>query len=131
MDSFFKALSKSDFKIREVTKGVLTQARAKSEPYAFIRLNEVAVKTFYDHAEYYPWNGMRTLTADCTSLLLPYHPSIIEEFGMQKYSRKAVSECSLAMVSLLYDVLNQKTIDARIFPYKTSKENCWFNTLKR
>ena len=121
LDSFFKALSKSDFKIREVTKGALTQARAKLDPYAFIRLNEVAANTFYDHAEYYQWHGMRTLAVDGTRLMLPNHPSIIEEFGMQKFGPKADSERSLAMASLLYDVLNQITIDARISAYKSSE----------
>jgi hypothetical protein len=32
LDSFFKAISKSDFKIREVTKGAFTQAGAKLNP---------------------------------------------------------------------------------------------------
>lgn len=121
LDSFFKALSKSDFKIREVTKGALTQARAKLEPYAFDRLNEVAVTTFYDHAEYYQWHGMRTLAVDGTRLMLPNHPSVVEEFGVQGFGPKADSERSLAMASLLYDVLNQVTIDARISPYKSSE----------
>lgn len=121
LDSFFKALSKSDFKIREVTKGALTQARAKLEPYAFVRLNEVAVTTFYDHAEYYQWHGMRTLAVDGTRLMLPNHPSVVEEFGVQGFGPKADSERSLAMASLLYDVLNQVTIDARISPYKSSE----------
>ena len=35
LDSFFKAVSQSDFKIREVTKGAFTQARAKLNPWAF------------------------------------------------------------------------------------------------
>ena len=52
LDSFFKALSKSDFKIREVTKGAFTQARAKLNPWAFKRLNEVAVNSFYQGTEF-------------------------------------------------------------------------------
>jgi hypothetical protein len=44
LDSFYKAISRSDFKIREVTKGAFTQARAKLNPWAFLRLNEVAAK---------------------------------------------------------------------------------------
>jgi hypothetical protein len=53
LDRFFKAISHSDFKIREVTKGALSQARAKLNPWAFKRLNEVAVNTSYEGAEYY------------------------------------------------------------------------------
>ena len=37
LDGFFKALSKSDFKIREVTKGAFTQARAKLTQLALKR----------------------------------------------------------------------------------------------
>ena len=123
LDSFFKALSKSDFKIREVTKGALTQARAKLNPWAFIRLNEVAVNTFYSQAEYYGWNGMRTLAIDGTRLVLPNHPSVVEEFGQHKFGPNADSERSLATASMLYDVLNQVTIDAQIAPYASSEND--------
>lgn len=123
LDSFFKALSKSDFKIREVTKGALTQARAKLNPWAFIRLNEVAVNTFYSQAEYYVWNGMRTLAIDGTRLVLPNHPSVVEEFGQHKFGPNADSERSLATASMLYDVLNQVTIDAQIAPYASSEND--------
>ena len=123
LDSFFKALSKSDFKIREVTKGALTQARAKLNPWAFIRLNEVAVNTFYSQAEYYVWNGMRTLAIDGTRLVLPNHPSVVEEFGQHKFGPNADSERSLATASMLYDVLNQVTIDAQIAPYVSSEND--------
>lgn len=123
LDSFFKAVSKSDFKIREVTKGAFTQARAKLNPWAFKRLNEVAVDTFYEGAEYYQWYDMRVLAVDGTRLVLPNHPSIIEEFGVHKFGPKADSERSLAMGSMLYDVLNQITIDAQIAPYASSERD--------
>ena len=73
LDGFFKALSKSDFKIREVTKGAFSQARAKLNPWAFQRLNDVAADAFYKEAEYYVWHGMRTLAVDGTRLVLPNH----------------------------------------------------------
>jgi len=131
LDSFFKALSKSDFKIREVTKGALSQARAKLNPWAFIRLNEVAVNTFYDRAEYYQWYGMRTLAVDGSRLVLPNHPSVIEEFGQHEFGPKADSKRSLAMVSMLYDVLNQVTIDAQIAPYASSESSLLVNHLDK
>jgi len=121
LDSFFKALSKSDFKIREVTKGALSQARAKLNPWAFIRLNEIAVNTFYKEAEFYQWYGMRTLAVDGTRLVLPNHPTVIEEFGQHGFGPKAESNRSLAIASMLYDVLNQVTIDAQIAPYASSE----------
>ena len=123
LDGFFKALSKSDFKIREVTKGAFTQARAKLNPWAFKRLNEVAVNSFYQGAEYYTWYGMRTLAVDGTRLVLPNHPSVVQEFGKHHFGPKADSPRSLAMGSMLYDVLNHVTIDAEIAPYASSERD--------
>lgn len=123
LDSFFKALTNSDFKIREVTKGAFSQARAKLDPWAFQRLNEVAVNTFYNDAEYYVWHRMRTLAVDGTRLVLPNHPSVIEEFGQQQFGPKADSPRSLAIGSILYDVLNQITIDAQLAPYASSERD--------
>lgn len=123
LDSFFKKISKSDFNIREATKGAFTQARAKLNEWAFIRLNEVAVKSFYDGAEYYEWHGMRTLAVDGTRLVLPNHPTIIEEFGVHNFGPNADSPKSLAMASIFYDVLNLITIDAQLAPYASSEND--------
>ena len=92
LDSFFKAVSNSDFNIREVTKGAFTQARAKLNPLAFKRLNEVAVDTFYRGAEIYQWHEMRVVAVDGTRLVLPNHPSVVEEFGVHNFGPKADSK---------------------------------------
>ena len=123
LDRFFQTISRSDFNIREVTKGAFTQARAKLNPWAFERLNDVAVNTFYDGAKYHTWHNMRVFAIDGTRLVLPNHPSVIKEFGQQKFGPKADSPRSLAMASLLYDVLNQITLDARLSPYKSSERD--------
>ena len=72
LDRFFQTISRSDFNIREVTKGAFTQARAKLNPWAFQRLNEVAANTFYDGAKYHTWHNMRVLAIDGT--YPPHHP---------------------------------------------------------
>ena len=123
LDRFFKSVSQSDFNIREVTKGAFTQARAKLNPWAFQRLNQIAVDTFYQGAEYYVWHDKRLLAADGTRMLLPNHPSIIEEFGQQKFGPHADSPRSLAMGSMLYDCLNQITLDAQLAPYAASERD--------
>ena len=123
LDRFFKALDQSDFNIREVTKGAFTQARAKLNPWAFERLNEVAANSFYDGAAYYGWYGMRTLAVDGTRLVLPNHPSVVEEFGVHQFGPKADSPRSLAMGSMLYDVFSQITLDARLAPYASSERD--------
>ena len=48
LDSFFKEISNEDFNIRAVTKGAFTKARAKLDPWAFKRLNQVAADAFYE-----------------------------------------------------------------------------------
>ena len=121
LDEFYKALNQRDLKLRDITKSALSQARSKLNEWAFVRLNEVAVNTFYQSAQYYVWYGMRTLSVDGTRLMLPNHPSVIEEFGQHQFGPKADSPRSLALASMLYDVLNHITIDAQIAPYSKSE----------
>jgi len=116
-------MSDADFNIKEVTKGALTQARAKLNPWAFKRLNEVVVESFYNEAQYYVWNGMRTLAIDGTRLTLPNHASVVEEFGLHEFGPKADSKRSLALGSVLYDVFNHLTIDARLDKYASSERD--------
>ncbi len=123
LDRFYKEVTQSDFNIRAVTKSAFTQARAKLNPWAFKRLNEVAVNSFYDGAEYYVWHNMRLLAVDGTRLVLPNHPTIIEEFGVHQFGPKADSPRSLAIGSMLYDVLNMMTIDSQIAPYSSSERD--------
>jgi hypothetical protein len=123
LDRFYKSLFNSDFNIREVTKGALSQARSKLNPWAFRRLNEVAVNGFYREASYYIWYGMRVLAVDGTRLVLPRHKTVIEEFGEHFFGPKADSARSLAMGSMLYDVLNNLTLDAEIAPYSASERD--------
>lgn len=131
LDRFIKAVTKSDFNIREVTKGAFTQARAKLNPWAFQRLNEVTSNGFYQEAEYYAWHEMRVLAVDGTRLVLPNHPSIIKEFGQHKFGPNADSPRSLALGSMLYDVLNQITIDSRLAPYSNSETDLLIQHLAR
>jgi hypothetical protein len=121
LDRFFKAISDDDFNIREVTKGALTQARAKLNPDSFKRLNTVAVNTFYSKVDYNKWHGMRLLAIDGSTLVLPNHKTVVEEFGQHKFGPKADSKRSLATVSMLYDVLNLLTIDHEMSPYDTGE----------
>lgn len=131
LDRFFKSMNKSDFSIREVTKGAFTQARAKLDPWAFKHLNDIAVNTFYEQNEVYTWNGMRTLSVDGSRLVLPNHQSVREEFGVHKFGPKADSERSLALSSILYDVLNLVSIDAQIAPYAASERDLLYLHLEK
>lgn len=123
LDRFYKQLFDQDYNIREVTKGALSQARAKLNPWAFKRLNEVAVTGFYSDACYHRWHGMRLLSVDGSRLMLPKHPTVEEAFGVHGFGPHADAERSLAMCSLLYDVLNHLTLDAELAPYTSSERD--------
>lgn len=131
LDRFVKTITRSDFNIREATKGAFTQARAKLNPWAFQRLNEVTSNAFYKEAEYYAFHQMRVLGVDGTRLVLPNHPSIKEEFGEHQFGPNADSPRSLAIGSMLYDVLNQITLDARLAPYSSSEKDLLMQHMDR
>jgi len=123
LDRFFAKINDSEYNIREVTKGALSRAREKLNPWAFERLNHVAVDAFYRHAEYYVWGGHRLLSVDGSRLVLPNHPSVKEEFGEHSFGPNADSKRSLATCSMLYDVFNHVTIDAKLAPYTESESS--------
>jgi len=131
LDRFFKALNQEDFNIRQVTKGALTQARSKLDPWAYERLNEVAIKRFYQGAPYITWHGHRTLAIDGTRLTLPNHPSIREEFPAKNFGPDADSPRSLAIGSILYDVFNHTTLDGKLTAYTGSERELFLEHLPK
>jgi hypothetical protein len=122
LDRFFKTVNDGDFSIRGATKGAFSTARQKLNPWAFQRLNDVAVAVFYQGADYYVWGGHRLLSVDGSRLVLPNHPSVKAEFGEHSFGPKADSKRSLATCSMLYDVFNHVTLDASIASYTTSEQ---------
>jgi hypothetical protein len=130
LDRFYKSMDKSDFSIRKVTKGAFTQARAKLNPEAFKNLNQVATDTFYEQNNVYTCHVMITLDVDGTTLMLPNHSTIKQEFGVHKFGPTAGKERSLAQTSLLYDVLNLVTIDAQMASYATSEKDLLYRHLE-
>jgi hypothetical protein len=104
LDSFFTKVSSSEYTIQEATKGTFSQARSKLSEWSFIRLNEIAVETFYKQSGYYVWNNLRLLAVDGTRIVLPNHPSIKEEFDECSFVPNADSPRSMATGSMLYDV---------------------------
>jgi hypothetical protein len=132
LDRLYGKLLSSDFSIRGVTKGALSQARSKLNPWAFSRLNEVISDSFYEESPfYYTWYGMRTLAVDGSRLILPNHPTVREEFGVYGFGPNADSEQSLAICSMLYDVFNHVTLDAQLAPYSSSERSLLEKHLER
>lgn len=123
LDKFFKSVENTDFNIRKVTKGAFSKARQLLDPYAFSRLNEVAVNTFYREAPYYNWLGHRLLACDGSRLVLPNHETTIKDFGQFNFGPKADSPKTLALCSILYDPLNLISIDAQIDSYESNERD--------
>jgi len=131
LNNFFKVVSSGEFEIRTVTKGAFTQARAKLNPWAFIRLNEVANQVFYTQAPFLKWHEFRLLAADGTTLMLPNHPTVVQEFGQYEFGPKADVKRCMALSSTLYDPLNLMTIDAQIAPYSSSENELLLKHLEK
>jgi len=123
LDAFYKEVTGSEFNVRKVTKGALSQARSQLKPEAFLELNENVCQTFYDEAPYWEWNGHRLLAVDGTRLLLPKHKTVIDEFGEYGFGPNADSKRSIAIASMLYDVLNLVTLDAQLAPFDFSERD--------
>ncbi len=87
--------------------------------------------TFYNEAPYKKWNGFRLLAVDGSRLMLPNHPSIKDEFGEYQLGPNADAPRSMAIASLLYDVLNLVTIDAQLAPYSSSEKALFYKHLEK
>jgi hypothetical protein len=121
-------MNQSDFNIREVTKGAFTQARSKLNPECFKRLNKRAVEAFYKYNGYIP--GMAILAVDGSRLMLPNHETVQEEFGVYGFGPNAESERSIALCSMLYDVMNLLTVDSEIAPYSSNERELLYHHLE-
>lgn len=121
LNTFYQKLKNTDFSIQEVTKSAFTHARAKLKWEAFKELNKEGIESFYKNAPYLKWNGFRLLAIDGSTLVLPKHPTIENEFGFTNVGPHADVQKSMARISMLYDVLNFTTLDAQMGTYDTSE----------
>lgn len=131
LDQFYKEVTGSDFKVRKVTKGAFSTARSNLKPEAFVEMLDNVNQTFYTQAPYWQWKGFRLLGVDGTRLMLPNHPTIIEEFGTHSFGPNADRKRSVALASMMYDVLNLVTVDAQIAPYASSERNLLYKHLPK
>lgn len=122
LNQFYQKISGETYEILAVTKGAFTQARAKLVPEAFLELMHACLPEFYESAPYYAWKSHRLLAVDGSTLNLPNHKTIEEEFGVHYVGCNADVKRSMARVSLCYDVGNLITLDARIDKFATSEQ---------
>jgi hypothetical protein len=101
LNSFYQKLQKNDFSIQHVTKGAFSRCRSKLKPEAFLELNQVGIKSFYNNAPWRSFQGLRLLAIDGSTAVLPKHQSVIEEFGTTNFGPYADSPRSVARTSVL------------------------------
>jgi hypothetical protein len=113
---------------RKVTAGAWSQARAKFRHTAFIELNqEVLLPGFYapeQAAHRRTWHGHRLLGCDGSLLRLPAQAELSERFGtvaVANHLGDTGTRYTPARLSVLYDLLNQLGVDARMEPVATSE----------
>jgi hypothetical protein len=123
LDSFYKDINEADFSVRAVTKSAFSQARAKINPLAFKHLSRIALSTFYQDAPAKKWKNMRVLACDGTTLMLPRHKTIAQEFGVQHVGPNADVVRHMALASVLYDAENLVPIDSQIASYDHSERD--------
>jgi hypothetical protein len=106
-----------------VTAGAWTQARAKFKHTAFVELNQaVLLPLAYapeQAAQRRAWRGHRLLGVDGSTLRLPAQPELLRVFGAKTVTNQggATGTCyPEARLSVLYDLLNELGLDARLEP---------------
>jgi hypothetical protein len=115
MDAFFKETEDAEFNIRRVTKSAFTQSRENLSPEAFLELNDLVVRDFYQKVAFLGYKNHRLLAVDGGFLNLPNHESIEEEFGSRGMGRGRLNglKKSMCLLSLLYDPANYMTLDVQ------------------
>ncbi|HOZ98302.1 MAG TPA: IS4 family transposase [Niabella sp.] len=129
LNSFYQKLQNEDFSIQYIVKSSFTKARAKLKHTAFVELNKVCLKPFYDEAPYRTWHGYRLLAVDGSTAMLPNSKDIQAEFGLTSFGPYADSPRSVARCSVLYDVLNLTVLDAQLDQYKVSERQLAYQHL--
>ena len=74
------------------------------------------------------WKGFRLCAVDGSQFRLPNVTNIVEAFGVHK-GKESQKSCSMALVSMYYDVLNEIIIDASINPPYASERTLAFEHL--
>jgi hypothetical protein len=119
LNDFFGKVNGSDFSIQHVTKGAFSQARAKMNYTAFVEVSNSSVDFFYNNTPYRTWDKHRILACDGSTLMLPNSLDIQSQFPLKGFGKNADSQRSLAKISLIYDVLNLTTLNAKIDTFET------------
>lgn len=117
---FFTLISHQD---QLATKSAFCQQRMKINEIFFICLNEILVKSFYrEHAsEVKKWQGLRVIAVDGTTIGLFHQLDVIHYFGAHRNQNKKKKISPMAKAVSAFDVLNQITLKAELYPFHAAE----------
>jgi len=108
--------------------GAVTHARAKLNAEVFVELNREAVLGSVYGEENQElvqrWRGHRVLAVDSSLIRLPKNEGVIKKYGWsQMPAGAAVQErYPQGRMSVIYDLLNELALDAKLGPWKEQEE---------
>jgi len=117
LDDFYQRLHDVKTDLRGITKGALTQSRAKLKPEAFTYLDKITQEGFYKEGGPLRWGKYRVLSIDGSAIKLPKHATVEQEFGVHQFGCNSDSPQSMARITVLYDVLNGLSLSGSMGPY--------------
>lgn len=105
----------------QVSKSAFCQQRMKIKELFFACLNEVLVRSFYDHygKAVKRWKGLRLIAVDGSTAYLVNNSDVVKQFGIQHNQSKDVP---MGQIVSAFDVLNGITVWADMYPIKTSEQ---------
>lgn len=112
IDGFVRYFNdKLSAEVSHFTSSAFIQNRKKVNPEVFKHLSSVIIKNFYtaDNDELRLLGGLRVLACDGSIITLPFTNELKERYGVVK--NVATLDIVQAKVSVLYDVLNELTLD--------------------
>ena len=116
-----------------LSAGALTHARAKLSAEVFVELNRQAVlPTVYGQEQLVQrWKAHRVLGVDSSVLRLPKNEAVAQKYGWMECSKEhAVPErFAQGRMSVLYDLLNEVAVDARLAAWKVGEEELGYGHL--
>lgn len=101
--------------VESITSSAFTQQRHKLNPDVFIDMNRLITDEYYqgNDQRVQLWNGFRLLSVDGSKITLPYSEELKGIYGIT-HNQNNNDDIIQARVSVLYDVLNQLVVDAKL-----------------
>ena len=123
--------------VGRLSAGAVTHARAKLQASAFEELNQQAVLPIVYGAQHQAlverWQGHRLLAVDSSVVRLPKSEAVAKQFGWMECSNDGglTERYPQGRLSVLYDVLNEVALEAKLEAWKTAEEEMAHGHLER